>query len=292
MIRLQLDQLATLVALVDEGTFDKAARRLGVTPSAVSQRVKAMESQLGQIVLDRTTPVSTTPAGATLLTYARRFALLAADAERAIGEIGASPTLAVAVNADSLATWFVDALAEAERRVPVAFEIHRDDQDHTAEMLRSGIVAAAVTSSKAAVQGCTSTRLGVVRYLAVCSPRFAERHFTGAPTRSSLAGAPVVLFDRKDELQDRFHAETQGAGRRHYIPSSVEFATAIRLGLGWGVLPEQQCSELLKSGELVSVAGGDPVDVELYWQAWNLKSATLDAVTEAVVRTARGALRR
>lgn len=293
MTRVQLDQFETLLALVDEGSFELASRRLGVTSSAVSQRLKAMESMLGQVVVRRTNPVTVTDAGERLLAYARQFALLSSDAAEAIGSLGQPATMAIAVNADSLATWFLPAIAEAERSVSVAFELRRDDQDHTAELLRRGSVSGAVTSSSAPVQGCDSVRLGVLRYTAVCTPAFAERYLGGEAVADRLPGAPVVLFDRKDALQERFSpaaAESAGA-RRHYIPSSLEFATAVGLGLGWGVLPEQQCADAIRAGTLVEITGGDPVDVELYWQSWNLRSPTLEAVTAAILRTARATLR-
>jgi LysR family transcriptional regulator (chromosome initiation inhibitor) len=292
MTRLQLDQLETLVALVEVGTFDGAARRLGVSASAVSQRVKAMESSLGQIVLQRTNPVTATAAGESLLGYARQFMLLAADAAAHLGATGEAANLPIAVNADSLATWFLPALAAAQAAVDASFELIRDDQDHTADALRAGAVVAAVTSAAVPVQGCISTRLGVLRYLAVCSPDFANRHLDGRASSDSLDAAPVVLFDRKDELQDRFSGGGEASrGRRIFVPSSDEFARAVRLGIGWGMLPEQQCDEALASGELVAIAGGAPVDVELHWQVWNLRSPTLLAVTDAVVRTARDLLR-
>ncbi|PVZ96434.1 ArgP/LysG family DNA-binding transcriptional regulator [Amnibacterium flavum] len=293
---LQLDQLETLIALVDEGSFESAARRLHISPSAVSQRVKAMESTLGGIVVERSTPVRATPVGAIALRYARQIQAISADASLELSvDDGARATVSIAVNSDSLATWFLPALALANRDRGIAFDLHRDDQDHTTDLLRSGTVAAAVTSTRTPVQGCMSTPLGSLRYLPVCTPAFVDRWLEGEATAARLVDAPVVYFDRKDDLQARYLRDALGRAPgafRHHVPSSREFAESVLLGLGWALLPEQQCSTALAAGELVEIAGGSPIDVELNWQAWNLSSSTLDAVSAAVIATAKSSLRR
>lgn len=291
---LDLSQMETLLAVVDEGSFDAAARRLHITPSAVSQRMKAIESTLGGIVVERTAPVRATALGSIAVRYARQIDSVMGDASIELGGGGPrATTVSVAVNSDSLSTWFLPALAEPASQ-GVAFDLHRDDQDHTTALLKSGTVAAAVTSVGVPVQGCSSTRLGGLRYLAVCTPGFARRWLNGSPDAEKLDGVPVVDFDRKDELQARYFRDATGrelSSPRHHVPSSREFADAVLLGLGWAVLPEQQCLAALADGRLLHIAGGSPIDVELNWQIWNLRSATLDTVTEAVVAAARESLR-
>jgi LysR family transcriptional regulator (chromosome initiation inhibitor) len=292
---LAVDQLATLVALVDEGTFEAAARRLHVSASAVSQRVRAAEISVGQVLVQRTNPVRMTIAGDSVLRYARQVQLLQRDVERDLRQnADGALTIAIAVNADSLATWFLDALAPLATAENVVFDLHREDQEHTLSLLRAGVVAAAVSSTSEAVQGCSSTPLGIVRYRAVCSSAFASRWMPDSPGLSALGSAPVVVFDRNDDLQHRFHETVTGralVAPRHYIPTSADFATAIRLGFGWGLLPEQQCSDGIGDGSLVELAADSPVDVPLYWQRWNLRSTLLDSVTEAVEACARDRLR-
>ncbi|MFJ9553276.1 LysR family transcriptional regulator ArgP [Nocardiopsis sp. NPDC101807] len=283
----QFDHLRTLTTLVDEGTFEAAARRLHVTASAVSQRVRAMEQSTGKVLVRRTNPVRTTDAGDVVLRYARQVLLLDADtaAELRTGG-GAEPvSVPLAVNADSLSTWFLDALAEASPGADAVFEIHREDEEHTTSLLRSGTVMAAVTSTPEAVQGCAVAGLGTMRYRAVCSPEFDARHLGGRADPELLPGAPVVNFDRRDDLQDRFVRETTGrepSGPRHYIPASEDFARTVLLGFGWGVVPESQCAAEIGAGRLVELAPGHPVDVRLYWQRWNLRSPVLDRISEAV----------
>jgi LysR family transcriptional regulator (chromosome initiation inhibitor) len=286
MQRFTFDQLSTLRALVEDGTFEQAARRLHITPSAVSQRVKAMEQSAGRVLVQRTTPVALTDAGRVVLRYARQVELLEADTVRALrdsGAAGGTVPISLAVNADSLATWFLDALAGIADDLDVSFELHREDQEHTSSLLRSGAVLAAVTSSRDSVQGCVTEPLGLMRYHAVATPAFVRRRL-GAGL-SALVDAPVVTFDTNDDLQDAF-LRAQGArpsaAPRHVIPASNDFARAVLLGLGWGVLPEQQCLAEIDDGRLVQLAAEHPVDVPLYWQRWNLSSPLLDAVTAAV----------
>ncbi|WP_306369266.1 LysR family transcriptional regulator ArgP [Nocardiopsis sp. CC223A] len=285
----QFEHLRTLTALVDEGTFEAAARTLHVTPSAVSQRVRAMEQAVGKVLVRRTTPVTTTPAGDVVLRHARQVLVLDEDA---LGELGADDgdrLLPVAVNADSLSTWFLEALAVVTEELPVAFEVHREDEEHTTSLLRSGTVMAAVTSTPEAVQGCTVEGLGTMRYLVVCTPEFDARYLGGRGDPELLARSPMVNFDRRDDLQDRFLREVLGQGPqgpRHYIPASQDFARAVHLGMGWGAVPEGQCRDALDAGELVPLAPDHPVDVRLYWQRWNLRSPALDRLTEVVRRHA------
>jgi LysR family transcriptional regulator (chromosome initiation inhibitor) len=294
MQRFTFDQLSTLRALLEDGTFEQAARRLHITPSAVSQRVKAMEQSAGRVLVQRTTPVALTDAGRVVLRYARQVELLEADTVRALrdsGAAGGTVPISLAVNADSLATWFLDALAEIADDLDVSFELHREDQEHTSSLLRSGAVLAAVTSSRDSVQGCVTEPLGRMRYHAVATPAFVRRRL-GAGL-SGLADAPVVTFDTNDDLQDAF-LRAQGArpsaAPRHVIPASNDFARAVLLGLGWGVLPEQQCLAEIDDGRLVQLAAEHPVDVPLYWQRWNLSSPLLDAVSAAVREEAGRAL--
>ncbi|MBT2394900.1 LysR family transcriptional regulator ArgP [Streptomyces sp. ISL-100] len=296
MDELPLDQVRTLLAAVDEGTFDAAAAVLHVTPSAVSQRVKALEQRTGRVLLMRTKPVRPTESGQVVVRFARQLARLELDARAELGIAdGQGPArLPIAVNADSLATWFLPALTRVPQDPPVCFELHREDEAHTTALLREGQVMAAVTSSPDPVAGCTVRRLGLARYLPVASPDFAARHLTGSLERD-LRDAPVIVFDRRDDLQDGFVRsltnDGTGAGRvRHYVPTSEGFCDAVAAGLGWGLVPEPQAAPLLRAGALTLLAPGHPVDIPLFWQQWKLDSPALAAVADAVAATAAEAL--
>ncbi|WP_198413776.1 LysR family transcriptional regulator ArgP [Cryobacterium sp. TMT2-15-1] len=306
MMAFQLDHLHTLVALVEEGTFEAAAQRLRLTASAVSQRVKAMEQDAGQVLVQRVNPVLPTVAGDIVLRHARQVQLLESDVATELGaglQTGGRTSLALAVNADSLGTWLLDALAAVPTDSGAVFDIYLEEQEYTTSLLRSGAVMAAVTSTAEAVQGCSSARLGSMRYRAVASPRCVEAWLggvastagpdTAGPDLAGLDTAPMVNFDRRDDLQHRFLRSIGGRAAdvpRHHIPTSADFARAVVLGLGWGLLPEQQCLTEIGDGRLVELAPGHPIDVVLYWQRWNIASRLLDQVTDAVGRVAAASL--
>jgi LysR family transcriptional regulator, chromosome initiation inhibitor len=290
------DQVRTLLAVVDEGTLDAAATALHLTPSAVSQRLKALEQEVGRVLLLRTKPVRLTSSGEVVVRFARQLARLELDARAELGMAGEGEpaVLPIAVNADSLATWFLPALGRVPAELRTCFELHREDQDHTTTLLREGVVMAAVTSSPDPVQGCAVTRLGRMRYLPVASPEFVARWLADAPLRQRLGTVPVVLFDRRDDLQDSF-ARRLTRGRdagplRHYVPSSEGFADAVTAGMGWGMLPTAQAEPGLRAGTLVRLDPRRAVDVPLYWQQWKLDSPPLAATAEAVTAAAAEAL--
>jgi LysR family transcriptional regulator (chromosome initiation inhibitor) len=294
MSRISFELAETLAAVVDEGTLDAAARRLHVTPSAVSQRIKTLEEQLGRLVLVRSKPVRATDAGAAIVRLARQAALLEHDTLAVLGDGADQEALArvpLAVNADSLGTWFLEPLARLGRRHPVVFDLHRDDQDFTAALLESGTVMGAVTTRATAVSGCRVSVLGALRYEAVATPSYVARWLGGDRT-ADLAAAPLIDFDRRDDLQNIW-LTAQGVDParppRHYVPASNDFATATRLGLGWAMLPRLQSQDALDRGELV-LLGGDPVDTVLHWQQWNLRSPLLDAIADEIVAEGRRVL--
>jgi len=290
-------QLAAFSAVIDEGSFEAAARRLHVTPSAVSQRIKSLESRLGQVVVRRTRPVEPTEAGRVLLRLATQTQLIAHEALAAIRGVmdGVAEPLRVpvAVNADSLSTWFLPALAKVPAELAATFDIRAEDQDYSAALLREGTVMAAVTADSRAVQGCRVQPLGAMRYFAVASPEYHSRFLPEGPTPAALAVAPMLMFNRKDALQERFlHALT---GERlnppvTYLPSSQGFLDAARLGLAWGMVPEQLLGAALSRGEVAELAPGRYLDVPLFWQRWRLDSPALDAVTNAVHEAGAAAL--
>jgi LysR family transcriptional regulator (chromosome initiation inhibitor) len=288
-------RLDALAAVVEEGTFEAAARRLHVTPSAVSQRVKALEQQAGQVLVLRSRPCRPTEAGRALVRLAGQIATLRAEVAREVAGASDRLRLPVAVNADSLSTWFPTALVGLPEHVVV--ELHREDQDHSATLLRDGVVMAAVTADAWAVQGCRVRPLGSMRYLATAAPSFRERWFAGGLAAGLLA-APSLRFNRKDALQDRFVRQVLArTGARpeepapvHEVPSSSGFVELVRAGLGWGMVPEQAAGPLIADGDLVPL-DEEGLDVPLYWQHWRIDAPSLADLTERVGRAARAFLR-
>lgn len=291
-------QLAAFAAVLGEGSFEGAARRLSITPSAVSQRIKALENRLGQILVLRQAPCRATAAGERLLRSVQQLQLLEAETLEAfrIEQAADHPpsTLTLAVNADSLATWFLDALAELHARHRLLFDVRMEDQDHSLDLLRDGSVLGAITAQARPVQGCTVRPLGVMRYLPIASPAFVARHFAQGLDARALGHAPMLVFNRKDALQWRFMRRITRARLSpptHYLPSSTGFVEAASLGLGWCMVPESMLHEPLRSRAVSVLAADRWLDVPLYWQHWSVRSATLERLTAALLAAARKALR-
>lgn len=297
MHALQLDQLRTLAAVVDLGSFEAAAAHLHITQSAVSQRIRALEDSSGRILVRRDRPITATESGEIVLRTARQMLHLEQSLAGELGDADANRhhvALAVACNSDSLATWFLDAMTQVRSAGRVVFDIRREDESLSIQLLRRGEVMAAVTSEARPVQGCRALPLGSMRYLACASPGFVSRHLRGDSPTAGLGRAPIVDFDRSDAHQNHYYrrlTRRHPTGPRHYIPSSHDHVRAIVAGLGWGLIPEQLATPWLVSGEIVDVSPDRPLDVPLFWQHWKLQSPDLDALTAAVLDTAHTELR-
>ncbi|WP_444464584.1 LysR family transcriptional regulator ArgP [Rhodobacter capsulatus] len=287
--------LAALAAVIREGGFERAASVLGVTPSAVSQRIRALEERVGAALVVRSQPPVPTEAGARLCAHVERVRLLegelAADLPGLAGQ--GPPALPIAVNADSLGSWFLPAAARFSEATGALLHLLLDDEAHTAARLRSGEVLAAVTADPAAVPGCRTRPLGALRYVACASPAFVARHFPQGVTAAALARAPVLQFDRKDGLQARWlrrHLDLPLAAPTHQVPSTQGFLDACLLGLGWALHPLPLAAAPLAEGRLVELLPGAGLEVPLHWQHARLGARLLEALTREVVTEARRAL--
>jgi LysR family transcriptional regulator (chromosome initiation inhibitor) len=295
-MRVGIEALETLMAVCDEGSFGGAAARLHITTGAVSQRIAGLEKQIGHPVVVRRQPVSATHVGRELLRLARQSLLLQQEAGvRLAEELHATEPairLSLAVNADSLSTWFQPVVQAIAAEGKLLLDLRIEDQDRTGDLLRSGTVLAAVTTDAEAGAGCTAESLGHMRYLPVCSPAIAPA--PGQELGEYLGTVPMLQFDSLDALplqfMEQFGVTTPPPA--HFIPSNREYFDAVRLGLGWSVLPEDQVHSALDDEDLVLIHPTAGVDVALHWQRWRISSATLDQVTELVRRAAHRRLRR
>jgi LysR family transcriptional regulator (chromosome initiation inhibitor) len=288
-------QSEALLAIIDTGSFEQAAALLHISPSAVSQRVSAMELALGTPLVIRSRPCRPTSAGQRLVQYLRRSKLLEEEFLSGMQEEDARPlSLALAVNNDTLGTWLLPGLAEFLARENILLDITLDDQDHTYTLMERGQALAAIATEPQAMRGCVALPLGIMRYRMLASPAFAARWFPDGLNRDAARRAPMMVFDRKDLLQANFMQREfglpPGSYPCHYIPSSESFMRAIELSLGYGMLPEQQYGERLASGALLDLAPGKYADVALHWHSWRVQSPKLERLSEAVLAAARRAL--
>ena len=279
-------QLSALSAVLRTGAFDLAAAELHITPSAVSQRIKALEESVGSALVHRGSPCTATPAGQRLAKHAADLELLESQLTRDLSLRGsqAGARVRLAVNADSLATWFVSALS----LVPdFLFELVIDDQDHSSDWLARGEVSAAVTATGKPARGCDRHALGALRYIATASPKFVDHWFAGGVTAQSLSRAPCITFNAKDRLQARWMTQATGvrpAPPCHLLPSTHAFIDAAQSGLGWGMNPEPLVRQALQDGTLVALLPDLPLDVPLDWQVSRALSGALAPLTNAVRR--------
>lgn len=285
------DQLAAFAAVIELGSFDAAAERLHVTPSAVSQRVKVLEQRVGRVLVVRKKPCVATAAGIPLLRLAAQTAMLESEALSQLRDDSTRTRVALAVNADSMATWFPQVFGRLD---DILFDIRIEDQDHSAQLLREGVVMGAVTTERAAVSGCRVQPLGVMRYVPVASACYIKRHLPNGFTAHAAAAAPSLAWNRNDALQDRL---VRKAFRReisrpiHFVPTAEGLAAAARAGLGWGMFPDKLAAPELAAGSFVQISSLH-LDVPLFWQCWKLDSPIVTTITDAVLAAATDLRRR
>ena len=293
--------LECLAAIVEEGGFDRAAQRLSITQSAVSQRLRALETQVGTVLIVRSRPLRPTSAGNLLLKHTKQVRLLRADLERDLRELAPSSTgsgreeerISIAVNADSLATWALPALGDLARQGQ-PMEIITDDQDFTHEWLREGQVLGCITTLKQALRGCKVVPLGAMEYVAIAEPEYAKKHFPQGLSAHNFRDVPFIAFNRKDDMQSEFVSKAFGLRRvavnQVFVPSSEGQVRAVLAGWGVSVVPELLARGLIAQGQLVNLAPDHALPVQLYWHCWNLESEVLDSLTAALTRAAAAAL--
>ena len=295
--------LDALAALADAMSFERAAQRLAITQSAVSQRLRTLELQVGQPLVVRSRPLRLTEPGKLLLRFARQLQAMRADLAHELGEAPASDQrLPIAVNADSLATWVLPAL-DALVHQGLSLELVVDDQDFTHDWLRQGAVLGCVTSVSEALRGCRVVPLGAMHYTAVASPGFIADMLPQGLNLANFAQVPFLIFNRKDDMQQQWASKAFGVREprlsERYVPSSEAYVRAAAMGWGIGVVPELQARPLLDSGALVALRPDDRLAVRLYWHQWKLgpdgaapsaRVGLLDRVGDALLAGARTAL--
>ncbi|KIV65906.1 LysR family transcriptional regulator ArgP [Metapseudomonas otitidis] len=281
--------LAALAAVVEQGGFERAAQVLGLSQSAVSQRVKLLEARVGQPVLVRAAPPAPTEIGTRLLNHVQQVRLLERDLQAqvpALDEGGLPERLRIAINADSLATWWAPAVADYCSSHRVLMDLVVEDQEVGLKRMRAGEVAGCICAAERPVAGARSLALGAMRYRALASPGFVARHFSRGVTAEALLNAPSIVYGPDDQLQHRYLAALgiQGAFPHHLCPSSEGFVRLTQAGLGWGLVPEHQVEGELARGELVELIPQRPIDVPLYWHHWRHGGELLASLTDHLAR--------
>lgn len=289
---LDFRQLAALAAIVEEQSFDKAAQKLHVTQSAVSQRLKQLEDKLGQTLIIRSNPIRATQAGQQVMKHYHQLSMLENELLQELSPVkeGGFTRVSIGVNADSLQTWFLDAMAPLLDKHKLLLDLKLDDQEQTQNLLRSGDVIGCITSSPKAMQGCSCIPLGVMPYRCLASPDYIARYFPNGVNAEGFQNAPVAEFNNKDELQNRylrtFFNIQPGNYPRHRIPSSDPYFQLIIRGFACGMIPDQQSNDLMIDKKVVDIAPENYLAIPLYWHVWNLNSSHIQQLTNTLIETA------
>ena len=285
-------QWSALAAAADSGSFEQAAQQLNITASAVSKRIRDLEDAVGAVLLTRARPCRPTAEGQRMLRYWRQMVSLQQALEN---EVSARPAvLSLAANHDSLDTWLLPVLTQTVAKENMLLDIQTDDQDYTLQLLAEGRVMAAVSSEPEPIKGCEAHLLGALRYRLSASPEFAAKWFSDGLNLKNLKQAPLLTFNRKDDLQNAFLQQHTGIGAAvcpiHYIPSSYAFVRAVCLGLGYGMLVDAQINEEKQRGGLVDLCPGAYLDVPLYWHCWQVQPPNLARLPQLLKEAAAGYL--
>ena len=282
--------LEALACVVHEQGFDKASRKLHITQSAVSQRIKLLEDQVGQVLVTRMIPPQATRDGKRLLKHYMQVKSLETDLERTMEtkEGKSFQVFPIGINADSLATWFFPAIGRFLKDHKVLLDLKVDDQDETHKMLRNGEVSGCISSEKSSVQGCRVTAIGTMNYRLAATKNFIKQYFPQGFDEQSVKTAPAVIFNRKDDLHDMFFKKAFKKSFKNspvnYVPSSEKFVRMIMDGLAYGMIPDLQGLEHIRSGLLVDILPSCHIGVKLYWHRWSLKSKLLDDFSRSIVK--------
>ncbi|MBW7472650.1 LysR family transcriptional regulator ArgP [Marinobacter sp. M216] len=277
--------LEALATVIECGGFERAGAALGLTQSAVSQRIRTLEIRLGQPVLVRSPALKATPAGQRLLNHVQQVQLLERDLARSIPAISEpSARLRIALNADTLATWWAGAIGAFCSDEALLLDLVIEDQDIGLRRMREGDVAACLCSSPQPVAGARSVPLGSMAYLPLATPAYVRRHFGDGFNEQSLETAPAIVFGPNDQLQHRFLAQCgfHGSVPHHLCPSSEGFVKLALAGMGYGMIPEMQARRELDAGTLVSIAPGKSLQVQLYWHFWRHSGGIMDRLTDTL----------
>jgi LysR family transcriptional regulator (chromosome initiation inhibitor) len=285
--------IEALALVVQEGGFDKAAKALYITQSAVSQRVKLLEELTGRVLIARTTPPQATLAGRKFLKHYLQVKRLEDDL---MGEMNETDnkgftTIAVGVNADSLAFWLLEAIDPFLLEEKVLIDIRVDDQEQTHRMLKDGEVMGCISIQDQPIQGCQIEYIGRMNYRLLATPEFAAKWFPNGLTIEDVRRAPALIFDRHDELLHKLlyqtFEEVPASIPAHYVPSVEKYAEFIALGHAYGTLPDQQSKPLIQNNQMVDLSPDYHVAVKLYWHCWNLKSDVLEKLTRNLIHKAK-----
>ncbi|MGV2871413.1 LysR family transcriptional regulator ArgP [Colwellia sp. E150_009] len=288
--------LAALAAIVETQNFELAANKLHISQSAISQRIKLLEENFGHPMLIRSQPIELTSVGEQLLSHFRKVQQLESEIlPELLPDKPSKPMkIALAVSADSIATWFLKAVTPVLKEHLVELNLLIEHEERTIDKLRSGEAIGAVCSYETPLKGYRSFELGKMNYCLVASKSFQQKYFSKGVTRDTLKMAPAISFDHKDDMHVRFIAQHFDLAASEYychsIPSSEAFVELAKQGVAYCLLPELQIKNELASGELVRLCPEKQLIETLYWHSWVLVKGINKKISQEIIRVGQAML--
>jgi len=285
--------LQSLDAIIAEQSFDGASKRLNITQSAISQRIKQLEEQCTQPVLVRGTPLKVTDLGAKLLNHYQQVIQLETDLlvdinpEKSLAPV----TIAIALNADSIASWFIPAIADVLKIHNIELDLHVINESISHELIKDGKAFAAISDKPTGSPKTKVTPIGNIVYKLCAHPSFRDKHFPNGLNADSLSSAPGINYDHMDNMHYNYIEQhfglTKGEYPCHRVRSAEGLLNLALNGVAYSLFPEPQIKQYLASGELIDIAPKLHLSQPLFWHSWILEQGLRKVISEHVINWGR-----
>ena len=286
------ESIRTLESVIRNQNFERAAKELLVTQSAVSQRINQLELEYGQRLLIRELPYRPTDLGEKILSHYRKVISLEQALELDPKDAATErPTVRISMNVDSLEIWFKRVLQDREISKLLTLEISIDDEKYTLNYLKSGRVDVSIGIVSTPVSNHECVRLGSMTYVLVSNPEFKKRYFTKSIAALDLSLIPAIMFNERDDLHAEYFRKNfqfTGSFPKSLIPSVSGLKDALISGFGYGILPVAEIQKELKAKELVLLDRDNSVRRELYMHHCSYQTPYLKKLISAIQSASRG----
>lgn len=288
--------LAALAEIISLQSFELAANKLFISQSAISQRIKNLEEFIGQPVLIRSQPIELTAAGEQLVNHFKKVKQLENELTPILSPDKPLKPLKVslAVNADSIATWFIKAITPVLQSHLIELNLMIEHEERTLDKLRTGEAIGAVSVIEKPLKGYRAFKLGKMEYCLVANQHFRDKYFSKGVNIQTLKMAPAISYDHKDDMHVRYIAKHFHLAASEYychsVRSSEAFVELAKQGVAYCLLPKLQIINELASGELINISPEHELIETLYWHSWVLVKGVNKKISQQIVKVAQQTL--
>jgi DNA-binding transcriptional LysR family regulator len=256
---MKLEHLRTLVAVAEQRSFAAAGTAVGLSPSAVSLHVKALEDRLGAQLLDRgQRPPVLNERGQALVEQARRMLALADEMAGLARDDALAGAIAVAAVPTALGSVLPPALADLRRQHPqLRIQVRSGLSAELAAAVSAGQVDAALVTAPGRPVSGLRLRPVVQEPLVVIAPADAPQD----DDAGLIAAHPFVWFNRQTwagrQIERLLAERGLEVGEEMEVDSLEGIAALVQSGLGVSVVPQRAAGPALPAG-LKAVPFGRP----------------------------------